>query len=57
MGAATVKGGLLGHFLHYEMMDLDYSPYPALASELENKYRALSDRAARLRNALARLST
>jgi ADP-heptose:LPS heptosyltransferase len=53
---ATQTGGLLGRFLQYEMMDLDYSPYPALAVELEAKYHGLSARAARLRSALSRLS-
>jgi len=54
--AAAEGAGMLGRFLQYEMMDLDYSPYPALASELEAKYRGLSERSARFRSALSRLA-
>lgn len=54
--AVAQSGGLLGRFLQYEMMDLDYSPYPAFAAELECKYRDLAARTQRLRSALSAIA-
>lgn len=49
-------GGLFGDFLKYEMMDLDYAPYPEIARNLEAKYQKLSEWTRGFRDVLVRLS-
>ena len=55
LSEAGEKSGLFGDFLRFEMMDMDYSPYPELAVQLEDKYRALCDWIARVGKSLDRL--
>lgn len=43
--------GLIGSFLNFEMMDLDYEPYPQLALTLEKKYSKLLDWSMRIKTA------
>ena len=56
MAANAKDSGLVGGFLQFEMMDMDYANYPALAGILEDKYRALDGWAGRFTATLARLS-
>jgi ADP-heptose:LPS heptosyltransferase len=56
MAAAAKNAGLVGSFLQFEMMDMDYSNYPALAGILEDKYRALDGWATRFAATLGRLA-
>lgn len=49
---AGEKSGLFVDYLRFEMMDLDYLPYPELANLLEEKYQSLADWIARIRNSL-----
>ncbi len=56
MAAAANQSGLFGNFLKYEMMDMDYAPYPALAGLLEEKYSTLNQWVVRFRSALSDLS-
>jgi hypothetical protein len=50
--AAGERGGMLGAFVRYEMMDLPYAEYPGLAALLEEKYRSLAAWCGRVREAL-----
>jgi hypothetical protein len=56
MGEASRNAGLCGSFLRFEMMDMDYETYPALADILEDRYRMLVDWAQRFQGILFRLS-
>jgi ADP-heptose:LPS heptosyltransferase len=56
LAAAASNAGLVGNFLQFEMMDMDYANYPALAGIMEDKYRALDGWAARFAATLGRLS-
>jgi ADP-heptose:LPS heptosyltransferase len=56
LAAVSKEAGLCGSFLQYEMMDMDYATYPALAEILEEKYRMLTEWAERFEATLARLS-
>jgi len=56
LASASKPAGLCGSFLQFEMMDLDYVPYPAMAGILEDKYRMLADRLARFRAVLESMS-
>lgn len=56
MASAAKDAGLVGNFLQFEMMDMDYANYPALAGILEEKYRILGGWADRFAATLARLS-
>ena len=57
MAAPAKEAGLIGRILEYEMMDMDYVPYPALAVSLEDKYRKLGGWMASFREAMTRLTT
>lgn len=46
------ESGLFGAYLRFEMMDLDFAEYPALATRLEEKYASMGVWIARLREAL-----
>lgn len=50
--AAGERGGMLGAYVRYEMMDLPYADYPDLAALLEEKYLSLSAWCGRVRDAL-----
>lgn len=52
---AGEKGGLFVDYLHFEMMDLDYAPYPELATHLEEKYRSLTGWISGIRDSLDHL--
>jgi ADP-heptose:LPS heptosyltransferase len=56
MGEQAKAAGLCGSFLNFEMMDMDFSAYPALADSLAGKYRGLAEWMARFRATLARLA-
>lgn len=56
MAAVAKEAGLVGLFLHFEMMDMDYATYPALAEILEEKYRTLTDWVGRFETTLGNLS-
>ncbi len=56
MAAVAKEAGLVGSFLQFEMMDMDYATYPALAGILEEKYRMLTDWAGRIDATLTRLA-
>lgn len=56
LAAASKPAGLCGSFLHFEMMDMDYEGYPALAGVLEGKYRMLAEWIGRFRAALAAMA-
>jgi ADP-heptose:LPS heptosyltransferase len=56
MAALSKPAGLVGSFLQFEMMDMDYATYPALSGILEEKYRMLADWAGRFESTLRRLS-
>lgn len=56
MAAKARDGGLVGAFLQFEMMDMDYANYPALAGILVDKYRTLDDWASRFAATLDRLT-
>jgi len=47
----SLGGGLIGAFLNFEMMDMDYEPYPELALTLEKKYSKLLDWSLRIKTA------
>lgn len=49
------RSGLFGDYLRYEMMDMDFAPYPELAALLEEKYRSLTGWIGRVRASLARV--
>jgi ADP-heptose:LPS heptosyltransferase len=56
LASASKSAGLCGAFLHFEMMDMDYVPYPGLAGILEGKYGRLADWIARFRASLERMA-
>jgi ADP-heptose:LPS heptosyltransferase len=56
MAEASTAAGLCGSFLKFEMMDMDFATYPALAEILEEKYRMLAEWMDRFESTLARLS-
>lgn len=56
MASASLAAGLCGSFLKFEMMDMDFATYPALAEILEEKYRMLAEWMERFESTLARLS-
>jgi hypothetical protein len=56
MASASLAAGLCGSFLKFEMMDMDFATYPALAEILEEKYRMLAEWMERFQSTLARLS-
>jgi ADP-heptose:LPS heptosyltransferase len=56
MAALSKDAGLVGSFLQFEMMDMDYATYPALAEILEEKYRMLSGWMGRFESTLDRLA-
>ena len=56
MADRSKVAGLCGSFLKFEMMDMDFSTYPALAEILEDKYRSLTRWAGLFQATLLRLS-
>ena len=56
LASASKSAGLFGSFLHFEMMDMDYAAYPALARILEDKYRGLREWIARFRASLENMA-
>ncbi len=56
MAEESRDAGLCGSFLKFEMMDMEFATYPALADILEKKYRKLSDWVGRFQATLARLA-
>jgi hypothetical protein len=56
MSAGAKDAGLVGGFLRFEMMDMDYADYPALAGILEDKYRTMDGWATRFAATLLRLA-
>jgi ADP-heptose:LPS heptosyltransferase len=56
LSGVAKQAGLVGSFLHYEMMDMDYAAYPALAGILEEKYRSLAGWTGRIEATLRTLA-
>jgi ADP-heptose:LPS heptosyltransferase len=56
MAGSAKEAGLVGSFLQYEMMDMDYANYPALAAILRDKYGKLAEWTGRIESTLRRLA-
>lgn len=46
------RSGILGDYIRFEMMDMDYAGYPELAVQLEEKYGSLADWIGRIKASL-----
>ncbi|MEO6095750.1 MAG: glycosyltransferase family 9 protein [Fibrobacteria bacterium] len=56
LAGSAKEAGLVGSFLQYEIMDMDYAHYPALAGLLRDKYGKLAEWIARIEATLRRLA-